>query len=471
MPVILQGVVLCVLLAHSAASLVEWYGKLGNPWDLDYAERWHAYVAYQAYPGGAHVNSAYEMPHNVLPYPPISYLIHGWIGRLIGTDLLGVRTIGRTTMLIMTLLNSILIVQIGRAIGLRILWSVMAGLLFLTSQGAHFFAVSLRPDEMACALTLLGLYTVLRGRNYWLGGALFALALATKHSFVSVPLVLTVALLIKRDARSVMKLLASGCLVGLLIISLGNWMLGPYWWQGCLLQGFHGADFKQAIYFIGRGFSQPVLVVGLASVLLSGLSGSVRTIAVCFVVSLALNSAALVKVGAAENYFLEPVALASILSVYGAQRILDEQRLVSRQFVWALILGLMIPSTVEQTIATVHSLQAQGNTAPGVRTVVELVRSVDRPILTDNAGLYFDTGHEPYVCPPDLIMAAVEAGKIDGRPMQHFIERQGFNAIVVRTNWKEVRHFPQAWISAIEENYEHLGVVDGFNVMKPKGKT
>jgi len=68
-------------------------------------------------------------------------------------------------------------------------------------------------------------------------------------------------------------------------------------------------------------------------------------------------------------------------------------------------------------------------------------------------------------------MAAVEGGKIDGRPMQEFIENQGFNAIVVRRNWKERRHFPQAWISAIEENYETLSGDYGYIVMKPKSKT
>jgi hypothetical protein len=372
----------------------------------------------------------------------------------------------------MTLLNSLMVVQIGRAIGVRILWSVMAGLLFLTSESAHFFAVSLRTDEMACAFMLLGLYGVLHRRNYWIGGAFFALALGTKHSFFSVPLVLIVTLLIKRDTRSVIKLLASGFLVGVLIMFLATWMLGPYWWQGSLLQGFQqDVAFKQAIYFMGKGFSQPVLVIGLAGLFLADLSGAAGIVAACFAVSLCLNSAALAKVGAAPNYFLEPVALASILSGYVAKRLLDEQQLVSKGFAWALILGLIIPATVEQAIATVHFLNVQSDTTSKVRPLVELMRRVDEPILTDQAALYFDSGHKPFVSPPDLIMTAVETGKIDGKPMQQFIERQGFNAIVVRNNWKERRFFPQTWISAIEKNYEHFGVFEGSKVMKPKGKT
>jgi hypothetical protein len=470
-PVIFLGAVICLLILHTATSLVEWYCQWDNPRDLDYAEGWHAYVAAQSYPGRDHVGSSYEMPYNTLPYPPISYLFHGWIGKLVGNDLVGVRTIGRTTSLIMTLLNSIIIFLIGRAIGVRFLWSAIAALLFLTSQEAHFFAVSLRPDEMALAFMLLGLYILLRWRNYWLTGALFALALATKHSLISVPLVLTVALLSQRDFRSFMKFLASGCLIGLLIFAVGSWMLGPYWWQGSLLQGFHGADLKQAIFFIGEGFTQPVLVIGLASVVITKLRNSGGFIALCFLVSLCLNSIALVKVGAAGNYFLEPVALASILTGYLAEKVLDKQRLIGRAFAFTLVLALIIPSTVEQAIAAIHSLKARGGTDFRSQPVVELLRRTEEPILADQGWLYFQSGHQPFVSPPDLIMAAVEGGKIDGKPMQEFIKNQGFNAIVVRQNWKERRHFPHAWISAIEENYETLSGDYGYIVMKPKSKS
>ncbi|MBE9127201.1 hypothetical protein IQ258_13800 [Coleofasciculus sp. LEGE 07081] len=471
LPVILLGVVLCLLLFHTAASLVEWYYQWENPRDLDYAEGWHAYVASQSYPGGEQVGSSYEMPYNTLPYPPISYLFHGWMGKLVGTDLVGVRTIGRTTSLLMTLLNSIIIFLMGRAIGVRLLWSAIAALLFLTSQEAHFFAVSLRPDEMALAFMLLGLYTILRWRNYWLIGALFALTLATKHSFISVPLVLTVTLLTQRDFRSLLKFLASGCLVGLLIFAVSTWILGPYWWQGSLLQGFHGADFKQAIFFIGEGFTQPVLVIGVASVMVTRLRNSGGFIAVCFLVSLCLNSVALVKVGAAPNYFLEPVALASILTGYLAEKVLDKRRLMWRAFAFTLVLALIIPSTVEQAIAAVDSLKARGDTDLDPKPVVELLRRTERPILADQAWLYFESGHQPFVSPPDLIMAGVEGGKIDGRPMQEFIEDQGFKAIAVRQNWKERRHFPQAWISAIEKNYQPLSEDYVYIVMQPKNKS
>ena len=281
---------------------------------------------------------------------------------------------------------------------------------------------------------------------------------------------LLIALLVWQKRRAAIELVASGFLVGLSILLLGTWMLGSYWWQGCLLQGFHGANIKQAIYFIGRGFSQPVLAIGLASLFITGLKNSVGIVAACFLVSLGFNSIALVKVGAAGNYFLEPVALASILSSYLAKKVLDNRRLVWRGFAWTLMLALIVPSTVEQIDMTAKSLRDRANTDISTKPVIELLRSIDGPILSDQAVFYFDSGHQPFASPPDLIMAAIEGGKIDGRPMQQFIERKGFNAIVVRKNWKERPHFPQAWIAAIEANYAPLKGNYQYNVMKPKGK-
>lgn len=465
---IIPAIVFGLLVLHCAASLTQWYCQLKFPLDSDYAERWHAFVAYHAFSGQEKIGSAYEIPYNTLPYPPLSYLVHGVLEKLFNTDILGIRTIGRAVSLIATLLNGVLVALICRAIGLKNLWSILAGLLFLASLHAHFFAVSLRPDELALMFSLLGLWVALSRSHYFLVGALFALAIATKHSFISIPFVLTVFLLTERENRSAMKLVGGGLTVGLLIAGLSFWLLGFYWWQGPLLQGLHGADIKQAIFFIGEGFQQPVLILGLAAVLLTELRGRAGKIAVCFIVSLTFNSIALVKVGAAANYFLEPAALGAILASYAAQNLLDEQRVSSKNFAWALLLGLIVSPMIAQTIATTKTVQAFRNPHYGLQPIVELLRTMQGPILTDDAGLYLDSGHQPFVSPPDLIMAAVEAGKIDGKPMLDWIERREFKAVAVRLNWKERRFFPQDWIAAIEKHYEPLKVTPEYSIFQPK---
>lgn len=468
LPGVLQGFILCLLLLQAGAYLVGWHGLFISPGDLDYAERWHAYVASQAFPGGNHVTSAYEMPYNTLPYPPLSYLLHGWIGKLMGANLLGIRTIGRATSLIATFSSTGLIILISRTLGVRLFWCLIAGLLFLTSRSAHFFAVSLRPDEIACAIMLLGLFTVVRWRNYWIAGIIFAIAIAAKHSFITVPLVLIVSLLLKRDVRSVVKFVAGGCLTGLAIAVLATWMLGPYWWQGSLLQGFHGADIKQMIFFIGEGFKQPILIIALACLILADFSGSIALIAASFAVSLFLNSVMLVKVGAAANYFLEPVSLAAILVAYVAEKQLGERQFPQTSAAWVLVLALLVPPTVNVAIEATHMLKGKTGLGDVQTALIQRASRVKGPILTDSSALYFDSNHQPFVSPPDLMMAAIEGGKVNDQSILNFIAEREFELVVVRQNWKEFRHFPLTWIDAIEKTYQSSGTVDGFIVLEPK---
>lgn len=462
------GLLLCFLVLNSVTTIAQWMIQLTQSQDLDYAESWHAYVAYNAYPGGDHVGSSYEMPYNTLPYPPISYLVHGWLGKIIGANLIGVRNIGRATMLFMTLANSFLIVLIGRLLNVRIIWSIIAGLLFLTSQSAHLFAVSLRPDEMALTLTLLGLYCLLnKNPKYWLVGMFVALAIGIKHSSISFPLVVTANLLIQRKFKPLGKFIVGGIVIGLSSALMGFWMLGSYWWQGSLLQGFHGADIKQAIYFIGQGFQQPILVLGLASVVWIGFEEKIGIVVSTFLVSLVLNSIALVKVGAAENYFLEPVAFASILVAYLSTKIFKKNRWLVKGFAVSLLLALIIPSTVSQLDTTINALKNRNVVLSNREELLTIVKQIEDPILSDQAWIYTETGHQPYNSPPDLIMAAVEGGKIDGKSMEAFIEAQQFNAIIVRKNWKERRHFPESWISAIDNKYEIWNQDYGYYILKP----
>jgi hypothetical protein len=483
-PWLLRGLnvgVAVLLILCVAAAVVQWLGWVTSPLDLDYAERWHAYTAYQAFPGGDHVTAPNALPYNALPYPPFSYLVHGSLGHLLGADLLGVRTIGRITALLATLVNALLVALIGRSLGVNGWLSGMAALLFLSSNSAHFFAVSLRPDELACAFMLAGLYARLIQRNQALVGGLWAIALTTKHSFLALPLVSFVTLAIKRDWKTLGAFLVGGMAVGLSILGLSQICLGSHWWQGSLLQGFHGANPKQMIFFLGEGFRQPALVLGVVSLVLLELRGRIAIVAAGFVVSLLFNSVALVKVGAAGNYFLEPVALGTILAAYTMQKMVSapeeplphrpiaQDRLPKRAIgaIWGLVLVLMIPITVTQVDATLQARKTPPDLAAHT-AMVQTLRQVNGPILTMDAGLYFDAQKAPFACPPDLLMAAIDAGKIDGQAMTDLIQQQYFKAIVLYSNWLERPFFPQSWISAIQQRYQSATPMNGLVILRPQ---
>ena len=52
--------------------------------------------------------------------------------------------------------------------------------------------------------------------------------------------------------------------------------------------------------------------------------------------------------------------------------------------------------------------------------------------------------------------------------MEELIKTNVFEKIVLMTNCKQRRFLPDAWISAIDENYAPAGVISGYCVFEPR---
>lgn len=475
-----------------------WHQELWGKLDRDFAERWLAHLAQQAYPGGQGQTAAAVLPFNASPYPPLSLLLNGALGQLWGGDVIAIRTVGRALSLGATLGSAGLVGLITARLGATRIWAALAIALFLTATRAQMFAVSLRPDALAAMLMLMGLAMLvdrpqgrdlpgpgskpeltdldrpsigsLQGRSIG-AGLLFGLALTAKHSFVAVPLVwvaqgLNAAWMGRREGRIGLSGLLLGLGVAILGIgSLAQICFGPHWVQVFQLQGLHRINIGQAIVFIGQAFSQPVLPLGLASLFGLDWTGRRRSIALAFIVSLLLNGLALLKIGAAGNYFLEPVALASILAALALQQYWPQCRRQQTGLL-LLLLTLQLPAAVSQS-QLANQIRHQADTGQGSAQVVARLKAIDRPILSEFAGFYYDSGHPPYAMPGDLIGAAIEGGKIDGKPLESMIERQEFGAIVLRNEWKSQPFYPKRWMDAINAHYVGQSI-DGWWFMTPK---
>jgi hypothetical protein len=487
------------LLAIQLLSLgIIWHHELWGKLDRDFAERWLAYLAQQAYPGGQGQTAAAAIPFNASPYPPLSLLLNGVLGRLGGGDVIAIRTAGRALSLGATLGSAGFVGLIAARLGATRIWAALAIALFLTATRAQMFAVSLRPDALAAMLMLMGLAILVdrpQGRNpagpgfkadlthldrpaigilqgQSIGaGLLFGLALTAKHSFMAVPLVwiaqgLRAVWMGRREGRIGLLGLLLGLGVAILGVgSLAQSCFGPHWIQVFQLQGLHRINIGQAIVFIGQAFSQPVLPLGLASLFVLDWTGRRRSIALAFIVSLLLNGLALLKIGAAGNYFLEPVALASILAALALQQYWPQCRRQQTGLL-LLLLTLQLPATVSQS-QLANQIRHQGDAGQGSAQVVARLKAIDRPILSEFAGFYYDSGHPPYAMPGDLIGAAIEGGKIDGKPLESMIESQEFGAIVLRNEWKRHPFYPKRWMDAIDAHYIGQSI-EGWWFMTPK---
>jgi hypothetical protein len=496
----------------------EWSGTL----DRDFAERWLAYLAQQAYPGGQGQTAVVDLPFNASPYPPLSMLLNGGLGRLwssvsggsaLGSnaldnvDLLTIRSVGRSVSLGATLGSAGLVGLIASRLGATRPWAALAIALFLTATRAQMFAVSLRPDALAAMLTLMGVAVLVdRPRNpmgrlgrglgldvasgitdldqfslFSIGrlvqgraigaGLLLGLALTAKHCFIAVPLVwLALGFQSTWRGRRESHRELTGLLLGLGVAVLGigsiaQICLGSHWPQVFQLQGLHRINGGQAIVFIGQAFSQPVLPLGVASLFGLELTGRRRPIALVFVVSLLLNGLALLKIGAAGNYFLEPVAFASILAALALQQHWP-QGARHQTGLLLLLLTLQLPTAISQSRLAIQ-VRHQADTGQGSATIVARLKAIEAPILTEFAGFYYDSGHLPYVMPGDLIGAAIEGGKIDGQPLESMIERHDFGAIVLRKDWQKQPFYPKRWMDAIQAHYVGQPI-DDWLFMTPK---
>ena len=455
-------------------SLTNWLIQLNSPIDLDYVDLWQAYIAQQAYPAGEHLGSARLMPYSIVSYPPFSYLVFSAISKILSiTDLVGIRTLGRAITIGNTLLDALLIFLISRKLQVNLVWSSIAALCFLTSFYANIFAVSLRPDAMVLGFSLLILYILqFQKPNYWLIGVAFGLILTTKHSYIAAPVVVLFSLLWQRDFRSLLKMLGSTLAVFGIVALLSNLLIGPYWWECYTLQVLRSILFKQAIFFVGQGFQQLPLIFGLVTVFTLGFQPPLKIISSSFVLTLVLNSIALSKIGAASNYLLEPVAFGSILSAYLVHRSIQKNSdLFTKNFAVALLLALIIPSTVMYIDMTAKNWRNLRHVSASEIALIEMLKTVPGDILSNVPGKYFTTGHKPYNVPSDFTMVAIDDKRIDGTAMEKYIEEHHFGAIVTDPLWKTMRRFPLSWIAAIEKNYE---VVENslekyaYLVMKPK---
>ena len=301
---------IALLLGWTAITVYGWRAALRQRADLDYSEGWHAYCAQQAIGGSYRVGSAKEPPHNVLPYPPLSYVLYGATGKLAGGSLQATRDAGRAWSLAFTVCAAGLIALLCRTVRVRWTYAVLASVVFLNLRSIQLFAVNVRPDAFALSLCLLAFWLGLRFGMTGVAGALLALAVFAKHSYVTAPAVMFWGLVIYRDWKALYRLMLGAVLATIAAIWISVLTMGTHWLDGPLLQGFHGAKPGQVLYLTliaCRSASIP-LAVGLAAGLMTPLPRPARFVYAAAGVSFLLNVVAMVKPGASMNYLLEPTA-------------------------------------------------------------------------------------------------------------------------------------------------------------------
>ena len=287
----------------------------------DYGEGWSAYWAQVAVVAPGQLYAPHAMLAN--NYPPLSFLLAGHLGALVGDPLIAGRLISVAALAATAGLSGLAVWRLGRSA----VWAAMAVLLVLdyaVFPFNHFFAVN-NPQWLAQAFILLAIMPLLGGpicaRALVLSGLGVGLTLMTKHNVLAWPIAVTVWLVLGYKTAQSRRLLAVW--VGLGLAIGGAAVAGLY--------AAYGADIFTAILGFTRkadlsgGFDGLVDTVTFAPLLIAAWLGAraakadprMRLLALYTAIAVALGMAQRFGAGVVDNAHFEAIIASIILACAG----------------------------------------------------------------------------------------------------------------------------------------------------------
>lgn len=310
----------------SLAIIVAWIyqvaTQLGTPYNFDYGESWNVWVGNWIGNGGlAHIYYPYgQEPYYQTFYTPVFYLVLGPLFWLFSPSLL----VGRLASVSACLLSSVIVFLLIKQITKSKWYSLLGGLLFLVPPLTRVWSEFIHVDTLGVTFSLLGMYVFIRGNNtkksLW-AVIPFLLGIFTKQVFIVAPLAVILYLLISKRWKLVSQF------TGLMVVG-GTCLVGLFqWWSG--------GNFIEAIFtsptvfkvhwqlsvYLTNVFVEDypiILVLALCTVVLGLVRFRERKESYVLLIIYFLFTSALAvftcgKVGSWIGYFLETLAVATIL--------------------------------------------------------------------------------------------------------------------------------------------------------------
>lgn len=435
-------VVLLVFLAVLAAATAAYWSKtIPYPYGLEHGEGYVIDLALQVAQGRSPYHTLDDYPLTIGNYPPLSYWLNGAVISQVGLTFSAGRLLSAAAALAAALLMALLVTRQTD----EPLAGALAALFYLSLPTVRSSASLARVDILAGALAFGGLVAALRLRGrpgLWTAAALFALALATKHSTVAAPAAVCVGLIAVEPRRG---LTLAGLTGGLTLawVGLGVALYGPVM---LLNLGPYTTTPLEASRLVDYLIHLPATYLpGLAALVVATLwafrrgspEGAVSVLyGWCSVATLAL----LAKHGSSFLYLSEfsiALSLALGLAAGWGLKAVSKMRPPWATAAVALgclaLLGLRTPPPAnpvaqplkEAKALWLHDLSAQRSED---EAMVELLRGVDGPLLAESADLALAAGKEVLATPFALKWLA-QAGIWDESMIVDDLARGRFAAV------------------------------------------
>jgi len=435
-------------------------------------------------------------PHVVASYGPLFYAVPGTVARLLNTSWIGMIVCGRTYIYVAWLGVALALYALARQIGCEVSLAAIAGLLWLAGALAWEWAIAYRPDAPALLLSLGGLWLYQR-RTSWLAlaatVALLVAAFFHKQTYVAVWLAIVVTETTQRRWGR------AGAVFGSWVIAVAvGVMVTQTLSRGAFVKNAFGAVLLWKSLAQVWAWLRMAMIRGIAVFAGGWLAGVVthndQRLALLrrsYAISFAIAVASSIKFGATINYYLEPFAMACVLSAGLVRRRSDPAADSLARGVGTAWLGLAVVisaitlwSRVEHASewwrAVVDHRVTRAQQAQEWDRIANCLGEWKGRVLVEDLYLAARQSREMFLLYPEHLEALGEAGKFDDTELRQRIAGGGFDAIVANFPLEDkapTRQFPERWLEAATGHYVMekrcgRGVHgDAFYVYRPVGET
>lgn|GEM_PF-1699502 len=292
--------------------------RLYFPYDI---RRYETYIAYNAklfVDTGLLYRNPCVYPYLLNIYTPLYYLFSAFFYKVLSLNgFLSMVILCRALTFCISVGCSVLIYSISRRLKADMITAVLAGLLFLGNPALLAFGPVARVDLLALAFSLFALYVITgpHTRSQIYVACLFCLAsFYAKQSYVSLFIAILICLLLERRLKDAFSFSASYLGFGIAIFMLLNIRTHGLFFMNTVASLSGIVREPQSLARVGAGDGWMIISpLALAAAQIVSVEKKNNTVNIYFFISAAIGVCSLYNRGAGVNYFLEIVAVSSLL--------------------------------------------------------------------------------------------------------------------------------------------------------------
>jgi 4-amino-4-deoxy-L-arabinose transferase-like glycosyltransferase len=461
-----------VLLWAAARFALKVFYFLRSPWSRDYGEGAVLAMVQVLGTRGTYFTSLRDYPLVTGNYPPV-FVSLVWLGEVaFGPTIFFPRLLS----VLATLgLVAVLMALLRRLTGDRVL-ALALGLLFLAPWFVQTWGPLGRVDMLALLFSVAGLLVFLRtgedaGARRYLAFPLFWLAFFTRQNAVIAPAAVLLHLLLGADRRSAARAIAVFALplltlFGLLVVATS----GEAWLHLIPYTGGAEYEWPRMIESYGEFFliASPLLglVVAGAFLLKGELGrGPTRLVVLYWALSI-LSLVTIAKMGAGQNYFIEPW-LATLVLAGATLDALCRRWPEMRAGRWP---GALVAALVASFASPGADRIPQAIRNPrGAADMIELdkaVRETAGPIVSENL-VVLALNRKPILVEPFGYMVVTRSGRVRPDRLLFDCDRGRFELVVTEYRLRDIPGFSDC----LDRRYYAWKDLGPYQVFRPRART